>query len=126
MPLIHIKSLPLASEFDTSAVLEELCRDFSAATGIAIQYVTVTWEYLPPGHYAVAGKAERQQPRDSHPVLVDLLTPDFHSTTRVETMVRAIAACIAARTPVDIGNIFVNHRRAHSGGVFGNGDLVRW
>jgi hypothetical protein len=126
MPLIHVKSLPLASGFDMSATLEELCRDFSTATGIGIEYVTFTWEFLPPGHYAVAGRAERQQPPDSHPVLVDLLTPDFHSPTRVETMVRAVAAVIAARTPVDIGNIFVNHRRAHSGGVFGNGDLVRW
>ncbi len=126
MPVIHVKSLPFANEFDPSQIVGDLCRDFATETGIGLQYVTVTWEYLPSGHYAVAGNAAALQPRDSHPVLVDLLTPDFHTSARVEVMLRAVAAAIAARTPVDAGNIFVNHRRAYAGGVFSDGDMVRW
>ncbi len=126
MPVIHIKSLPFGNDFDAAQILEDLCRDFATETGIGLQYVTVTWEYLASGHYAVAGSVVPHQPRNSHPVLVDLLTPDFHSSTRVEAMLRAVVAAIAARAPVDAGNIFVNHRRAYGGGVFADGDVVRW
>lgn len=126
MPFIHVKSLPFNTPTDIRAVVEGMTRDFSKATGVGLEHVTATWEFLLSGHYAVAGQAVAQQPGASHPVLVDLLSPDFNSPAQVEKMLRTIASSISKRTKVPIANIFVNHRYTHSGAVFDGGDIVRW
>ena len=72
------------------------------------------------------GKTCTQQPGNSHPVLVDLLSPDFNSPEQIENMLRVVAASIAKRAQVSLNNIFINHRRAHSGMVFDAGEVVRW
>ncbi len=126
MPFIHIKSLPPAEPLDTAALLEELCADFARDTGIGIEHITATWEWLEPGHYAVGGKAANEQPVGSHPLLVDLLAPDFNADDDVERMLIAIADSLAARAGVAQGNIFINQRDARSGRVFDAGEIVRW
>lgn len=126
MPFIHVKSLPFSTFFDASAALEGVTRDFAKATGIRLEHVTATWEFLPPGHYAVAGKAVSRQPRGSHPLLVDLLVPDFNSGARVRRMLGAVAASIAKRANVPPANIFINVQQARSGMVFDGGKIARW
>lgn len=126
MPFIHIKSLPFDQSLDAPTVIEGLARDFASATGIALEHVTVTWDYLPSGHYAVAGKTAAYQPRDSHPFLVDLLTPDFNSPEIIEKMLTVVAQSIARHTNMPIHNIFIYHRQARSGSVFDAGEIVRW
>jgi phenylpyruvate tautomerase PptA (4-oxalocrotonate tautomerase family) len=126
MPFIHVKSLPFVESFDVSAVLGGLTEDFAKGAGIGLEDVTVTWEFLAPGHYAVAGKAAQDQSPDSHPVLVDLLAPDFNSAAAVEQMLTTVASSISKRAKVPITNIFINHRQARSGMVFDAGEIVRW
>ena len=126
MPFIHVKSLAFDRAFDVGSVLEGLTKDFAAGTAISLEHVTATWEFLPAGHYVVAGKAEAYQPENSHPVLVDLLSPDFNPPEKIEKMLRAVAASIAERARIPIDNIFVNHRQAHSGMVFDAGNIERW
>lgn len=126
MPFIHIKSLPFEKSFKVTSVLEGLTKDFAKGTSIGLEHVTATWEFLPSGHYAVAGKTVSHQPQDSHPVLVDLLSPDFNGPVKVEKMLKVIAASISKRARIPIENIFINHRQAHSGMVFDAGEIVRW
>jgi phenylpyruvate tautomerase PptA (4-oxalocrotonate tautomerase family) len=126
MPFIHIKSLPFNSFFDASLALEGITKDFAKETGTGLEHVTATWDFLPPGHYAVAGKAASRQPRRSHPILVDLLAPDLNSAAEVEKMIAAVAASISKRARVPVTNIFVNHRQARPGRVFDAGGIVRW
>ena len=126
MPFIHIKSLPPAEPLDTAALLEQLSADFAAATGIGVEHVTATWEWLEPGHYAVGGKVAREQPAGSHPLLVDLLVPDFNAADDVERMLIAIADSLATRAGVARDNIFINQRDARGGRVFDAGEIVRW
>ncbi|MDT8405055.1 hypothetical protein [Sulfuriflexus sp.] len=111
---------------DASAVIEGLSKDFSNATGIGIEHITATWEVLPSGHYAVGGKTALQQPPTSHPVLVDLLAPDFNADESIEKMLRAVSSNISKRADVPINNIFINCRKAHSGMVFDAGEIVHW
>lgn len=70
MPFIHVKSLPFDEPRDMRTVVEGLTRDFAKSTGMKLEYVTATWEFLPEGNYAVAGSAALHQPKASHPVLV--------------------------------------------------------
>lgn len=126
MPFIHVKSLPLELTIEMPALVQDLTKDFAKGTGVGLEHITATWEFLPPGHYAVAGKTCTQQPATSHPVLVDLLSPDFNSPAQIENMLRVVAASIAKRAQVPLNNIFINHRQAHSGAVLDAGEVVRW
>jgi hypothetical protein len=126
MPFIHIRSLPLDSGLDMGAAVEGITIDFAQGTGIELEHVTATWSFLPGGHYAIAGKAALRQPASSHPVLVDLLAPDFNDAAQIEKMLRVVAESISKRTKVAKGNIFIHHQEARSGSVFDNGTVVRW
>lgn len=126
MPFIHIRSLPFEEPLDVAAVIEGLTEDFANSTGIALKHVTATWEFLPACHYAAGGKAVMYQPQDSHPVLVDLLSPDFNSPKEVETMLAAVAASISKRAKLPMRNIFISHRQAHAGTIFDAGEIVQW
>ena len=126
MPFIHIKSLPLDGGLSVSDIVEGISRDFSEQVGIEIEQVTATWEGLSSWHYAAAGRAAANQPNNSHPILVDLLVPDFYPPDLVEKMLTSVAASISKRAGVSDHNIFINLRLARSGQVFDAGEIVRW
>ncbi|MGH8652536.1 MAG: hypothetical protein ACREYE_10350 [Gammaproteobacteria bacterium] len=126
MPFIHVKSLAFEPALKVHAIVEGITKDFTKGTGIGLEHVTATWEFLPAGHYAVAGKTSSRQPETSHPVLVDLLSPDFNSPAQIEKMLRTVAVSISKRAKVPITNIFIYHRQVQSGTVFDAGEVVRW
>lgn len=126
MPFIHIKSLPLEGGPAISSILEGVSRDFSERMGIEIKHVTVTWEDLPSGRYASGGRTAMNQPRESHPILVDLLVPDFNPPEVVEKMLKCVASIVAGRVKIPESNIFINALQARSGQVFDAGEIVRW
>ena len=126
MPFIHIRSLPFDRAFKPAAVLTGMSKDFAAATGIALRHVTATWSFIEPGCYAAGGVTASSQPADSHPVLVDVLAPDFSPSQAIQGMLETIAASIAKRARVPRENIFIHYRRAHSGMVYDVGQVVRW
>lgn len=126
MPFIHVKSLPFDRTFNVASVLEGLTKDFAKGASIGLEHVTATWEFLPARHYAVGGKTATHQPENSHPVLVDLLSPDFNPPEKIEKMLEVIASSISKHAKIPINNIFINHRQAHSGMVFDVGEIARW
>ena len=126
MPFIHIKSLPFEQPFDVANAVEDISKDFAQAMGIGIEHITTTWLFLQPGHYAWAGKAVQYQAKESHPVLVDVVAPDFNAPETVARMLHTVAASLADRTGVRIDNIFVHYQAARSGEVFDAGAIVRW
>ena len=126
MPVIQIRSLPLEQDVDLGDVVAAVTADFAERTGIAAEHVSATWTLLAPGHYAVAGESAASQPSDTHPVLVDLLAPDFNPPERIEAMLRAAAASVSQRAGVPETNVFVVCHAARSGMVFDAGEVLRW
>jgi len=126
MPFIHIRSLPFDKPLKPAAVLTGLSEDFAAATGIALRHVTATWSFIEPGHYAAGGVTARSQPAATHPLLVDVLAPDFSPPQAIEGMLETIATSLAKRARLPRENIFIHYRQAHSGMVFDAGQVVRW
>ena len=110
MPFIHVKSLPFDPPLAMSRVVEGLTRDFATGTGIGLEHITATWEFLRRGHYAVAGLTSLNQPQKSHPVRVDVLVPDGNSAEQIEHRLGVIAASITERAGVPISNIFIHGR----------------
>lgn len=126
MPVITIRSLPLPAVADLRPVVEAISTDFARDARVEPEHVTVTWQLLPSGGYAVGGRAAETQPPDGHPVLVDLLLPDFNGPAAVERMLRAIAEAVSRRAGLPLDNVFVCAHLAHSGFVFESGRTVRW
>ena len=126
MPFIHIKSLPFEKPIDIPTAVTNISNDFLRRNGVAIEHITVTWEFMYPGHYAVAGVVAEHQPTATHPVLVDLLAPDFNSQDQVIKMLQAAADSISKHVNIPIGNIFINFHQAHAGMVFDAGEVVQW
>ena len=55
MPLIHIRSLPLAQDTDIARVLEGISKEFAEAVAIGVDQIYLSWEYLSPGYYVHQG-----------------------------------------------------------------------
>mgnify|MGYP001826102824 CR=1 FL=1 len=51
MPFIHVKSLPFETPLDIPSVVEGITKDFARDSGIALEHITATWEYMLPGSY---------------------------------------------------------------------------
>ena len=126
MPFIHIKSLPFEEPIDVSSVIKNLAFEFSSKTDIELCHIHTTWEFYPSGHYAKDDKVSENQPNQNFPIIVDLLTPDFHNTSQIALMLETIAESISTNIEFPKNNIFINHRQAHSGRVFDDGEIVRW
>lgn len=126
MPFIQVRSLPFEPPLSMGGVVEGLTTDFANGTGVSIEHVTATWEFMKPGHYAVAGQAASFQSTETHPVLVDLLVPDFNGEAVIEKMLLAVASSIEKRTGVPASNVFINCRTAASGQVFDAGKVEHW
>ncbi|WP_020406037.1 hypothetical protein [Hahella ganghwensis] len=126
MPVIRIKSLPLAQDTDIARVLEGISKEFAESVAVSVDHVYLTWEYWSPGHYAHQGRAAGLQENDSHPIQVELVTPDIFSPSRVELMLSSIAQAISRRTHVPVENIFVIRTVVTPGNVFDHGKVERW
>lgn len=126
MPFIHIKCLPQPGNFDLQSVMKQLSNRFAREMDLHEKSITVIWEVLKPDCYLNNGQLAPEQPQDSHPVIVDLLVPDFNSQPRIEKMMECIVEVLAVTLAIPIGNVFVNCRLALSGMIMDNGEIVKW
>lgn len=126
MPLIRIKSLPFAQTAKVTETVTTLSRVVSDAADVPLHHIMITWEYFPAGHYAHHGKVVDSQPEASHPLLVDLIAPNFNTEAQSAAMLELIAQTIAAQVPIEKNNIFINFTPAYSDGVYDEGHVVEW
>jgi hypothetical protein len=126
MPFIHIRSLPQPGNPDLKPVMLQLSNRFSREMDVQEKSVAITWEVISPECYLNDGRFAQEQPHDSHPVIVELLVPDFNSQPRIEKMMECIVELLAVALAIPVGNVFVNCRLALSGTVLDNGEIVKW
>ncbi len=125
MPIVRIHCLPkegldpgLAVRGITSALVE--------ATDIAPENISVVWLTTLADHYSHAGALAATQPRATHPILVDLLAPDFHRAHTVHAIMKCLVREVAALAAVDPENVTVVHYPVGSGQVYDQGRLINW
>jgi len=126
MPFIHIKSLPFEEKIDISNVIKNIAIDFSEKNDVKLCHIHTTWEYYQPGHYAKGDKIAEFQPKNHYPIIVDLLTPDFHDLKVIGIMLESIANSISINTGFPKNNIFIRNRAAKSNTVFDDGEIAKW
>jgi len=127
MPLIRIKSLPFDNDVDVPSMIKRITEDFAHRTDIRLENITVTWEYIPARHYAVAGFLPAAQPQTgSHPILVDVHAPSFHKSDAINVMLECLAFSVSKRSGVAYSNIFISYHKVQSGNLFDRGEIVTW
>ncbi|PSW05135.1 hypothetical protein [Photobacterium lipolyticum] len=126
MPLIRVKSLPFDHDVDVSQVVCSLSQAMSDANDIEPHHIMITWEYLSPDHYSHGGKVTQSQPINTHPVLIDLVAPNFNTEDQIMAMLELIANTLAELVPIAKNNIFINYTPAYSDGVYDEGHVVEW
>ena len=126
MPFIRIKSLPFEEKFNITKTVLGISNDFSLGNSIPVNHVHTTWEFYTSGHYAKGENAPTFQPYSHHPIIVDLLTPDFNGKEEIKIMLESLAKSISNHSKMNLSNIFINHQPAQSGMVFDDGKIVEW
>lgn len=126
MPLVRIKSLPFEQDVRIPQVISALSQAISDAANIEQHHIMVTWEYLVHSHYAHHGNIADTQPVDTHPLLIDLIAPNFNTEKQIASMLELIAHTIAEQVPIEKNNIFINFTPAYSDGVYDEGHIVEW
>ena len=125
MPVIHAKLLPQRPGIDVANVMHSAGRRVAGIVGVPERAVWTTWEYLPPAQYAEGGVCAGEQPRGTHPPLVDLMLFEGRSADKLEEAILAIVEELTRGLQLDEGNVFVAYRELRSGRVFTGGKLRR-
>jgi phenylpyruvate tautomerase PptA (4-oxalocrotonate tautomerase family) len=126
MPVIRITSLPFASDPDIPASIRGVSATLATLFDIDEQHITITWDFLQPGHYSSGGETADYQSPNSHPLIVKILVPDFNPPENIEKILLSVAEVLAKSVKVSQGNIFIHLETAHSGSVFDDGIIARW
>ncbi|MCW8956981.1 MAG: hypothetical protein OQL09_08865 [Gammaproteobacteria bacterium] len=126
MPVIQIKSLPFQSQPNMEHWLTQLSREFSQQTGIDTKHISIGWLYYDRGHYLDDSEIADFQSQNSHPLMVELLVPDFNKASDIQHMIRVAAHSLSDICNIDINNIFVHAATAANGLVFDKGSIVSW
>ncbi len=126
MPIIRITSLPFDPEPDIPAAIQTVSATLASLFDIDEQFIFISWSFLLPGHYSSGGVIADSQPPNSHPVMVNILVPDFNPPENIEKIILSVAEVLAKSVKVSQENIFIHLQTARSGTVFDNGDIVEW
>ena len=126
MPVIQIKSLALDSDTAVSDMMQRVTSAFASDVAIAEEHISMTWEILPEQHYSLAGSVATPATEQNFPLLVQLLIPDFHVQTGIETMLTSLAKHLSDACRIDSRRIFIHASLAASGQVYDAGEIMHW
>lgn len=124
MPIITIKSLPLAKTINTSDILSKLTVKTAKEIGYEPEHIWATWEFLQADNYAVGTKLSKQQTKDTHSPIVRILSFEGTPKDTIEKVMQTVAEILSKELDIDIGNIFIEYSEAHSGQIFDGGQIV--
>lgn len=120
MPIITISGHWAGEPRDLTARLLSLSKAFATEVAIAEEHVIVTWLEVGVSCRVVAGAVTQSA------LQVELLTPDFNSAARIESMLYALAATLSEHFAYPPQAIFIHHQCARSGQVYDGGEIARW
>lgn len=125
MPLVRIHCLPVEA-LDIGLAVRGVTGALVAATDVAPENISVVWNELSPDSYAHRGDLAEAASATGHPVIVDLIAPDFHRPHIVQLMMKTLANEVGAISGAGTNNVLVIHQPLGSGHVYDAGNLVNW
>ncbi|EAR54671.1 hypothetical protein SKA34_10023 [Photobacterium sp. SKA34] len=126
MPLISIKALPFDPQIEIDSVLKSLSEKIAIQCQIDREHIMITWEWLSYEHYVHHGAVVDKQQQGSHPVLIELIAPNYYSHENIKFLMELIATDISLNLPINRNNIFISYTPAYSEGIYDQGHVVNW
>ena len=124
MPCVWIKSLPLEGR-EPAQMCQQVADYLAEHGGYAPEHVAATWELLASGCYVTKGLASSVHTA-SHPIMADVVTPDFMARAQVTRLLKIVADGLSETAGVPHGELFLTYRAVKSGHVFDQGKIVEW
>ena len=118
--------MPFEPEKNIANILKKISSEFSDHMEISEKQVIVTWDYFKENHYSYQGKIADNIEYNDHPVLVDLIAPDFNSRERIQEMMFSVSKSISEFANIPENKIFIVYSSAHSVFVLDEGNIVEW
>ncbi len=125
MPVVAIRALPQPGSFLPGPTCCRLALALAPIMGVPPRAVFVTWQEIPPDHYAEGDTLASTQPRDTHPPLVELHAWQGRSPETIETALTAIVTVLEEDLSLGTGNVFAFYTELTSGRVFTGGRVRR-
>ncbi len=107
------------SDLDIPAILDQLSREVTAATGIEERFITYYWQTFDAIHCM-------GEPVSDKPIFVDMYVPGFFTEEDVAGMMTAVADSLERLTGVDKKWVFIHTHFPLQGHVYINGKVERW
>jgi phenylpyruvate tautomerase PptA (4-oxalocrotonate tautomerase family) len=125
MPIIQIKALPQRPGTDIAEASRRISSDLAESMGIPLSQIWVTWETIPPWHYAEGDRSAAIQPEGSHPPFVRVQVFEGRSAEDIEKMLSEISGLVAEHLSIEEGNVFVHYEELISGRVHSGGTVLK-
>jgi hypothetical protein len=116
-PMVRITSAPI--DKDVRAILANLSRDVTRATGIEEKFITYYWQTFDAIH--CMGKASKDKP-----IFVDLYVPGFFTDEQVAGLMTAIAESLSKHSGIGKDWVFIHTHFPLQGQVYISGHVEHW
>ena len=126
MPIIRISSLPLSESVQMDSVMTALSSGVSRDVRIEQAQLSISWQYLQPGHYISKGELADKQPAHTHPILVELVVSEVMAHELREKIMHSLAHRLGKELNFPVSNIFIYERELQESQVFEKGMMAHW
>ncbi|WP_199611468.1 hypothetical protein [Flocculibacter collagenilyticus] len=126
MPVLTIRSLPLAQPVKIDNLLTKLSNMLSVQTQLNEAHFAIYWITIEKGHFCHSGKTATTQPNDSHPIWIEIYLPDCHKPNVKDIIAKNTTEMLSKSLMVNADNIFISLRHARSGEVFEKSHWLHW
>jgi phenylpyruvate tautomerase PptA (4-oxalocrotonate tautomerase family) len=124
MPVISIKSLPFEKDVNIPEILKKLNAEVANSINYSPDSIWSYWEFITPQYYAVGDKSSEKTTGSTHSPIIEITSFEGKSNESIETAMKTTAKVVSQALGIDIGNIFIVYKEAHSGMVFDGGNIV--
>lgn len=120
MPVVSVRALA-QPEIDVVDAVTRIGAAIATAAGVPPSDIYIVWSEIPPGRYAIAGAVPDEQPRGTHPPLVEISSASGRAPELIERVLVATARAVAAELGVAEENVRVLYQEIPPRRLFSRG-----
>lgn len=124
MPVIEIRALPQKGKLEQTEIMKKLCQQVAAAASVTLDHTSATWVTISPGSYVHGDNSAADQPEDTHPPIVKVISFEGKSGAEIEDILNTVSTVLTTELHLDQGNVFVVYEEIRSGYVHSGGKVV--
>ena len=123
MPVVKIHALQQRTHVDVSAVIATFSQRVADAMGCPARQLWTVWVTVEPRHYAEGDIRCNEQPRSTHPPVVEIVAYPGRSPEVIRAAVETAANTLCEQLELEPGTVFVTYTELTPGRVFTGGAI---